>query len=81
MTEYEWEPGRVARRAKPEFLGTYQPRSRELEEFVALEHPRESIGWFLRSHAEATVAPVPPSASSSDKRSLDRPPVRAEPQA
>ena len=53
MTEYEWEPRRVPRTTRSEFLATYHPHLRDVTEFARLEHPRESVGWILREHARS----------------------------
>ena len=53
MSDYEWEERRTPRTNRPGILGLYRPRAREIAEFVALEHPRESVGWVLRQHAQA----------------------------
>ena len=53
MTEYEWEPRRVPRPISPQFLADHHRRAREVAEFVALEHPREHVGWILRQHAQS----------------------------
>jgi len=33
--------------------GVYTPRSREVEEFLRLEHPREHAGWILKRSAKS----------------------------
>jgi hypothetical protein len=82
MTEYEWEMGRAARRTKPEFLGTFRPRPRELEEYVALEHPREHVGWLLREHSREVKAAAEPSAPPTSRKTtaVARSPARPEPE-
>jgi hypothetical protein len=59
MTEYEWEPRRVPRPTKTEFLANYHPHVREVAEFAALEHPREHVGWLLKQHSEAKIRQRP----------------------
>ena len=73
MSDYEWEARRTPRTTRPEPWGLYRPRAREVSEFLALEHPREHVGWVLRQHAQVsperardgraklgTRSPVPP---------------------
>jgi len=50
MTEYEWEPRRVPRPVRPEIHGSYQRRAHEIAQFVALEHPRESVAWVMKAN-------------------------------
>jgi len=57
MTDYEWEPRRVPRPARTDYLANYHPRHRAVAEFVALEHPREHVGWVLKQHAEGRLRP------------------------
>jgi hypothetical protein len=58
MTEYEWEPRRVPRPNSPQFLADHHRRAREVAEFLALEHPREHVGWILRQHAQSRTRPA-----------------------
>ena len=53
MSEYEWEPRRVPRPSRAEIHGSYQRRTHEIAQFVALEHPRESVAWVLRAGSPA----------------------------
>jgi hypothetical protein len=77
MSEYEWEQSRVPRRSKPEFLGMYHPRPHEVEQYAALEHPRESVAWLLRPR----VSTGPTGVASNDEEArarVTRRPARAE---
>ena len=77
MSEFEWESLRVPRRSKPEFLGMYHPRPREIEEYVALEHPRETVGWLLRQRVPSPSAPGA-TADSEGGNKTSRRQVRTE---
>ena len=67
MSEYEWETRRVPRTTRPEMWGANRPRAREVAEFLALEHPRESVAWVLRQHSESKPKAVLPLSSPAPK--------------
>lgn len=48
MTPEEWETPRVPRRERPAMMGGYHPRQHAINEYLALEHPREHPAWILR---------------------------------
>lgn len=72
MSEYEWEVRRVPRTNSAALPGGNPPRAREVAEFLSLEHPGESVGWFLRHHAQSQNGTGP------GKR-LQKPLVRSPP--
>lgn len=47
MTEYEWESGRVPRGTRAGIVGGTALRPNAVSEYVALEIPREHVGWLL----------------------------------
>ena len=83
MTEYEWETRRVARPTRPEFIASHHHRStREVAEFAALEHPRESVGWILRQHAQAKeLWPTRGRARPTKGDPAENPPTPSGPEA
>lgn len=48
MTDYEWEARRVPPTPRTTPLGEQGFRADALSEYLALECPRESVGWLLR---------------------------------
>ncbi len=46
------ETRRVPHPNKPGFLADHHRSAREVAEFLALEHPREHVGWILRQHSQ-----------------------------
>lgn len=52
MSEHEWDPERPPRRAPRGRLGGSERRSREIDEFAALEFPQESVVWVANPDPE-----------------------------
>lgn len=63
MTDYEWESGRATRPNGWPRTGGMRPTNRSLEEFAALEYPKESPAWLLRSAERDRSPPSPPAGS------------------
>jgi len=53
MTEFEWETERIPRVPRPTILGGHRRRPDALGRYVALELPRESVGWLLKGHSRS----------------------------
>jgi len=49
MTEYEWEIGRTPRMPDVKGLGGFRFRRGPVAEYVALEFPRESVAWVVKT--------------------------------
>ena len=49
MNDYEWATGRTARPNAWGRVGETRRTNRSLEEFAALEYPKENAAWLLRS--------------------------------
>lgn len=53
MSEFEWEITRVPRIPRPTIIGGHRGRPDALGKYVALELPRESVGWLLNGHSRS----------------------------
>lgn len=49
MTDYEWEIGRFPKAPDSRWLRESRSRKDPIAEYVALEFPRESIHWVVKS--------------------------------
>lgn len=70
MTDYDWETGRVATPTVPLRARLGRPGLRSIEEFAALEYPRESVSWILRTAPSTPSAgpPVLPKGTGASKK-------------
>ena len=72
MTDYEWVMGRGARTIDWTGRGVLRRTNHSLEEFAALEYPKESPAWLLGT-AEQARAPSSAALSAAVATSAGKP--------
>lgn len=72
MSEYEWEEGRLPKVSRLSVLGAHRSRTQDLEAYVSLECPRESVGWLLHESSRSNAG------KSSAKRTGESSPIRED---